>query len=98
MDLREEARQRAEIQMMAKDGLNTVIGWIQAMKPDSWLPGGKGNEELVSQQQQQLAWRDFVDRAGKLMEKAWDPADLMIDDLQAFMKAHSVKSEGASEV
>ena len=96
MEIKEKARERMELRIYAQETLETIINWIRAVKPSEWLPTG-GKEATVSDDEVKAQWRDFTDQAGKLIKKAWKPAELLVDDLTAFMEEVCAKSKSPPE-
>lgn len=103
MDIKERARERMEVRIYAQETLKTIIEWIRTVKPSEWLPP-TGKEQTISDDEVKAQWRDFTDKAGKLIEKSWKPAELLVDDLTAFMEEICAKpketedrGKGASE-
>lgn len=95
MDIKEKARERMELRIHAKETLQATIEWIQSVNPANWLPGGK--DSPISAQEAQVQYRDYVTKAGKLIDKAWKPAELMIDDLTSFMEEVCAKPKNPPE-
>jgi len=95
MDIKAQARERMELRIHAEETLRGVISWIQAVKPSEWLPPAK--EGLVPEDELKAQWRDYIDKAGKLIDKVWRPAELLVEDLTSFMEEACAKSEGSSE-
>jgi len=85
MDIKGRARERMEVRIYAQETLTTIIDWIRAVKPSEWLPPS-GKDTTISDDELKAQWRDFTDKAGKLIERSWKPAELLIDDLTTFME------------
>ncbi len=97
MDIKERARDRMEIRIYAQETLKTLIDWIRAVKPSEWLPAG-GKDQMISDDEVKAQWRDFTDEAGKLIKKAWKPAELLVDDLTSFMEEICAKPKEPPEI
>lgn len=96
MEIKERARDRMEVRIYAQETLRTIIEWIRTVKPSEWLPP-VGKELTISEDEVKAQWRDFTDRAGKLIEKSWKPAELLVDDLTAFMEEICAKPKSPPE-
>lgn len=96
MEIKERARDRMEVRIYAQETLKTIIEWIRTVKPSEWLPP-MGKEQTISDDETKAQWRDFTDRAGKLIQKSWKPAELLVDDLTAFMEEICAKPKGPPE-
>lgn len=96
MNIKERARDRMELRIHAKETLETIIAWIQAVKPSEWLPPS-GKEQLFTNEEIKAQWREYIDKGSNLIEKSWKPAELLIDDLTALMEEICAKSKGPPE-
>jgi hypothetical protein len=98
MEIKQEARDRMELRIHAEETLRAIITWIDAVKPSEWLPSkSKDMEDVITPDELKAQWRDFVDKASKLITKVWKPAELLVDDLVSFMEETCAKSKGTSE-
>jgi len=98
MEIKEKARERMEVRIHAKETLESIIAWIQAVQPSAWLPiTGKDKDSLISMDELKTHYRDFIDRASKLIDKCWKPAELMVDDLTSFMEETCAKFKNPPE-
>jgi len=95
MDIRDKTRERAELRIHAKETLDSIITWLSAVQPSMWLPGGK--DSAISADEAKVEWREYVDKARKLIGKTWKAADLIVDDLVAFMEESVAKPKDTSE-
>ena len=96
MDIKERARDRMELRIHARETLETVIAWIQSVKPSEWLPPA-GKDQIFTNEELKAQWREFVDKGSKLIDKSWKPAELLIDDLTSFMEEICAKPKGPPE-
>lgn len=96
MEIKEKARERMEIRIHAKETLEAVIAWIQAVQPSAWLPA-TGKDSPVNPDELKTHYRDFIDRASKLIDKCWKPAELLVDDLTSFMEEICAKPNNPPE-
>jgi hypothetical protein len=96
MELKEKARERMELRIHATETLNAVIAWIQAVQPSQWLPV-PAKDAVIGPDELKTQWRDYVDRAGALIGKAWRPAELLVDDLVAFMEEACAKPKSTPQ-
>lgn len=96
MEIKEKARERMELRIHAQATLQAVIAWIQAVKPSEWLPP-MGKEGLITQEEVNAQWRDFIDKGSGLITKLWKPAELLVDDLTAFMEEICAKPKSPPE-
>lgn len=95
MEIKERARERMELRIHAEETLKAIVTWIQAVKPSEWLPSAK--DAVITEDEIKGQWRDYVDKGGALIEKAWKPAELLIDDLTAFMEEVCAKPKNPPE-
>lgn len=93
-NIKERARERMEIRMHAQETLRTVMEWIKDTNPQTWIPATTKGEEVISKDETKALFRDYIDRAGKLTEKVWRPAELLVDDLTKFMEGIVAESKG----
>lgn len=99
MDIKERSRERMELRIHAQETLRTVIEWITAVNPQNWLPQGKKeSDEIISKDEAKAQYRDYIDKAGKLIEKVWRPAELLVVDLTSFMESVIAESKRSSEI
>jgi len=96
MDIKEKARERMELRIHAKETLEAITAWIQTVQPQNWLPT-VGKDSPISQDEIKTHYRDFIDRAGKLIEKCWKPAELLVGDLTVFMEEICAKPKKPPE-
>ena len=96
MEIKERARERMELRMHAEETLKAIVSWIQSTKPSEWLPP-MGKNEFITEDMVKQQWRDYIDKGGNLITKAWKPAELLIDDLTAFMEEICAKPKGPPE-
>jgi len=85
MDIKQTTKDRMELRIHADETLKGVMAWISAVRPSEWLPP-TGKDSVMTQEQVNAQWREYVDQASNLVSKLWKPADLMIDDLTAYME------------
>jgi hypothetical protein len=100
MDIKERSRERMELRIHAKETLKAVVEWIEVTNPQNWLPAGgkeKANEDILSKDELKSQFRDYVDKAGKLIEKVWRPAELLVQDLTNLMEEVVAESKGTSK-
>jgi hypothetical protein len=95
MEIKEKARERMEVRIHAKETLEAIIAWIQTVQPSAWLPMGK--DSPVSSDDVKTHYRDFIDKASRLIDKCWKPAELLVDDLTSFMEEVCAKPKNPPE-
>ena len=96
MGIKEKARERMELRIHAQETMTAVVEWIRTVKPSEWLPL-TGKDQAISDDELKAQWRDFTDKAGKLITKSWRPAELLVDDLTAFMEEVCSKPKNPPE-
>lgn len=97
-DIKTRARERLELRIYAQETLKTIIDWIRATKPSEWVPpGSKGGDEFLTPDEMKAKWRDWATKSADLIEKAWTPAELLVDDLTAFMEEMCAKPKRTPE-
>ena len=77
MILKEKTRERNDARFFAMDTLRMVIDFIHATNPQTYM--GKEAKEAIGEAAQQKM-RDWVDKAGDLIEKTWDLPNMLVDD------------------
>jgi hypothetical protein len=97
LTIKERARERMELRIHAQETLKTVMEWIKDTNPQNWVPVAAKGEEVVSKDETKALFRDYIDKAGKLTEKVWRPAELLVDDLTKFMEGIVAESKATSE-
>jgi hypothetical protein len=96
-NIKERARERMELRIHAQETLRTVIEWIKETNPQNWIPTAAKGDEVVSKDETKALFRDYIDKAGKLTEKVWRPAELLVDDLTKFMEGIVAESKGTQK-
>lgn len=96
MDIKERSRERMELRMHAEETLKGVVSWIQTVKPNEWMPP-VGKEGYITEDVLKAQWRDYIDMGGKIIAKCWKPAELLVDDLTAFMEEICAKPKSPPE-
>lgn len=97
-NIKERARERMELRIHAQETLRTVIEWIKETNPQNWIPTAAKGDEVVSKDETKALFRDYIDKAGKLTEKVWRPAELLVDDLTKFMEGIVAESKGTQKI
>lgn len=97
MEIKEKARERMELRIYAQETLKTVIDWVRSVKPSEWLPPAGKGEEILTGDEVKAQWRDYINKGGALIAKAWKPAELLVDDLTAFMEEICAKPKSPPE-
>ena len=95
MELKEKTRERDSARFFAMDTLRMVIDWIKETNPQSYL-SKEANEAIGEAKQAKM--RDWVDKAGDLIEKTWELPNMLVDDaVRVLTGAVDANSEGASK-
>ena len=77
MAIRERTKERNDARFFAMDTLRMVTDFVLATNPQTYL--GKEAKEAIGEAAQQKM-RDWVDKAGELLEKTWELPSLLVDD------------------
>jgi hypothetical protein len=86
MDIKEKTKERMELRLYAEETLRTVMEWMRAVKPSEWIPQQSKGEDIIPSDLVKAQWREYVDKGGAVIGKAWKILELSIDDLISFME------------
>ena len=83
MEIREKTRERNEARYFAMDTLRMVIQWIKETNPQVYL--SKEAAEAIGEAKQ-AKMREWVDKAGDLIEKTWELPVRLVEDAARLLK------------
>ena len=96
MELKEKTRERSNARFFAMDTLRMVIDWISQSNPQNYL--GKTSKDTLSEAEQEKM-RNWVEKAGDLIDKTWHLPDMLVDDaIKVLSEATSAKPPTTPEV
>ena len=95
MELKEKSRERDSARFFAMDTLRMVIDWVKETNPQSYL--SKEASEAIGEAKQ-AKMRDWVDRAGDLIDKTWGLPNMLVDDaVRVLTEAINANKESSSK-
>ena len=83
MEIREKTRERNEARYFAMDTLRMTVQWIKETNPQVYL--SKEAADAIGEAKQ-AKMREWVDKAGDLIEKTWELPDLLVEDAIKVLK------------